>query len=414
MTILFLIRSLTVGGSERQLVVLAKGLRERGHEVAVAVFYSGGELEKELSNAGICIRPLNKQGRWDVLGCLFRLAQVVKKERPDVLHGYLSEPNIMAVLLKPFFPQIRVVWGVRNAIRDLSQIDWLDRMVLKVKRQVSYLVDLVIANSQTGYLDRLATGYPAAKMIVIPNGIDTERFRPDSEARRRLRSEWNVKHHEPLIGIVGRLDARKDHPIFLGAASLLAKRWKDVRFVCVGDGPDEYTRWLLALTKSLGLEKLVLWVGTRQDMPAVYNALDIAVSSSCSEGLPNVIGEAMACGVRCVATDVGDSAWVVGDTGEIVPPKDPVALANAIERILNGKAYDSSRVRQRIVDHLSISSLSTRTEHALSALLKNSTASICDPVYIPSQKSDGVLQRSSHSLRADNSPDKSASVTRHA
>jgi glycosyltransferase involved in cell wall biosynthesis len=105
-------------------------------------------------------------------------------------------------------------------------------------------------------------------------------------------------------------------------------------------------------------------------MPKIYNALDIAVSSSYGEGLSNVICEAMACGVPCVVTNVGDSAWVVGDMGEVVPPKDPVALMNAIERLLDHKVYDPDQIRRRIVDELSINSLVTNTEHVLSALLK--------------------------------------------
>jgi len=391
MKILFLIRSLNYGGAERQLVFLSRGLHQRGHDVVVATFYSGGPLENELREAGIPIRPLNKRGRWDMIPFLLRLIRVMREERPDILHGYLDDPNIIAVFLKPLFPMSRIVWGVRNSSTDLLGCDWLGRLSFNLSRWLSQFADAIIVNSQAGGTNYVACGYPPAKTVTIPNGIDSERFRPHPEAGRRLRGEWSVRDHETLIGIVGRLEVRKDHSIFLEAASLLAKRWNDARFVCVGDGTEEYKRRLLALTKSLKLEERVLWVGTRHDMPAVYNALDIAVSSSCSEGLPNVIGEAMACGVMCVVTDVGDSAWVVGDTGEVVPPKDPVALANAIERILNGKAYDSSRVRQRIVDHLSISSLVIRTEHVLSALLNGSAPSVCSPACVISQKRNGIL-----------------------
>jgi glycosyltransferase involved in cell wall biosynthesis len=124
----------------------------------------------------------------------------------------------------------------------------------------------------------------------------------------------------------------------------------------------------------LGLGELLIWAGEREDMPAVYNALDIAINCSYSEGLSNVIGEAMACGVRCVVTNVGDSAWVVGGMGEVVPPKDSVALADAIQRLLNQKTYDPAQIRRRIVNELSANSLVTNTEHVLSALLKGSAS----------------------------------------
>ena len=124
--------------------------------------------------------------------------------------------------------------------------------------------------------------------------------------------------------------------------------------------------------KQLGLENRLLWVGIREDMPAVYTALDIAVSSSYGEGLSNVIGEAMACGVPCVVTNVGDSAWLVGQTGEVVPPKSPAALGEAMERLLERPRATQAQIRQRIIDELSRENLVLRTEHTLCGLLEHS------------------------------------------
>ena len=134
-----------------------------------------------------------------------------------------------------------------------------------------------------------------------------------------MRLEWGIAECEKLIGQVGRLDPMKDHSTFLKAAALLAHERKDVRFVCVGEGPTGYRDELYSLAKTLGLASRLIWAGSRRDMPAVYNAFDVAVSSSrWGEGLPNVIAEAMACGVPCVVTDVGDSAFVVDKLGVVV------------------------------------------------------------------------------------------------
>ena len=369
MKIFFLLRSLNYGGAERQLVLLAKGLRDRGHDVVVATFYSGGPLEKELLEARVRIRPLQKRGRWDMPVFLFRLTRVLREERPDILHSYLTDQNLVAGLLKPLFPSIKIVWGVRCALVDFDQVDWFSRLSFKLTCLLSRFADAIIMNSQVGREYHVTMGYLAEKTAVIPNGIDTERFRPDHESRTRIRSEWGITEHEKLIGLVGRLDPLKDHPIFLEAAALLAKKRKDARFVCVGGGPDEYRKRLQVLAQNLGVKDRLLWIGTREDMPHIYNALDIAVSSSYGEGLSNVICEAMACGVPCVVTNVGDSAWVVGDQGEVVPPKNSVALMNAIAKLLDHKAYDSVQIRQRIVGQLSVSSLVDNTEHILSLLL---------------------------------------------
>lgn len=368
MKVVFLIRSLYSGGAERQLVVLSKGLCERGHEVVVAIFYSGGPLEKELWDTRVRVRPLNKRGRWDILSFLSRFADMLRDERPDILYGFNFDPNLVTLILKPFFSTTKVVWGIASSYVDFSQYDRLTRVSFELNRWLSRFADGIISNSEAGRRYHLALGYPGEKTVVIPNGIDTEYFRPDAAARSQIRSEWRIAEREKLIGLVGRLDPMKDHPTFLKAASALVKTRKNMRFVCVGGGPEAYRATLQTLAKSLGLEECLLWFDTREDIPAVYNALDIAVSSSYGEGLSNVIGEAMACGVPCVVTNVGDSAWVVGDTGAVVPPKDPVALKNAIEQVLDHNPLVPGQIRLAILERLSAKTLVANTERVLLTL----------------------------------------------
>lgn len=366
MKIFFLIRSLNYGGAERQLIVLAKGLYAKGHEVVVASFYSGGPMEQELLRAGVRVRPLQKQGRWDLLFFLFRLARVMREERPEILHSYLTD--LVTVILKPWFPSMKIVWGIRSSNMDLSQYDWLSWVTYKMTFRLSRFADAVIANSRAGRDYYVAQGYPWAKIVVIPNGIDTQRFRPDPEARRRVRSEWGIQDHQQVIGIVGRLDPMKDHPTFLQAASLLSQERKHLLFVCVGDGPVERRDSLHHMARSLKLTERVIWSDGRNDMGHVFNALDLFVSSSISEGFSNVIAEAMACGVRCVVTNVGDSAWLVGDAGEVIPPRDPTALKDAIGKLLDRRQHAPLQIRQRIVEQFSAERLVADTEHVLLAL----------------------------------------------
>lgn len=370
MNITFLIRSLDYGGAEWQLVVLAKGLHGRGHNVVVLVFYANGTLEKELYDAGVTVRVLDKKGRWDVAGFLWRLFRVVAQDKPDIIHGYLGIPNILTVLLKPIFPGIRMVWGVRASNMDLKRYDWLSRLSYRLECMLSRFADLIITNSHAGFDYAAKNGFPKSKMLVIPNGIDTDRFRPDPSAGRLLRMEWGIADDEKLIGLVGRLDPMKDHSTFLRAAALLRNERKDVRFVCVGDGASGYREKLQALGRELGLEDCLIWAGARGDMLAVYNALDIASSSSYGEGFPNVIGEAMACGVPCVVTDIGDSAHIVGDAGIVVPPKDPAALAAGLKLALcRWSTRESFPGRERIVSFFSVRLLVQTTEKVLSRLL---------------------------------------------
>lgn len=368
--LMFLVRSLERGGAERQLVVLVKGLASRGHAVVVAVFYADGAYETELAAAGVRVIHLRKQGRWDMLPFLTRLLRLLRKERPTVLHSYLGVPNLLAVVLKLFLPRIQIIWGVRASNVDLSRYDWLSRLAYVLECRLARFASSIIANSHAGKHYAVANGFPETKMVVIPNGIDTDYFRFDSEGRRVVRLAWGVGEDEILVGLVGRLDPMKDHPVFLEAASHIAREHRGVRFVCVGGGPADYAEALKQRAADLGLTNQLIWAGARDNMPTVYSALDIASSSSSyGEGFSNTIAEAMACGVPCVVTDVGDSALIVGGTGSVVPSGDHSALAAAIQRLTDLPPEERQELgaacRVRIVSEFSVDKLVQRTEQAL-------------------------------------------------
>jgi len=173
-----------------------------------------------------------------------------------------------------------------------------------------------------------------------------------------------------LIGLVARIDPMKDHLTFLKAAQILIKQRDDVRFVCVGDGPEPYKKEVLKLCDKLGLNHFIVWTGSVHNMYSVYNAMDIVTSSSISEGFSNVIAEAMACGIPCVVTDVGDSANIVDNTGLVVPESNPELLADAWSKMLD--EFDkgnftnmSSAARKRIVKEFSLTNLFRETDKAL-------------------------------------------------
>ncbi len=372
MRILFLIRSLKYGGAQRQLVALAKGLHQRGHHVVITVFYPGEPLEQDVRAAGIRVCSLDKQGRWDIVpGFLLRLVRNVQQEQPQIVHGYLGGSNVLTIVLKPIFRHMRMVWGVRVSAENFYQYgDLMRRIHFDVERVLARYADLIIAKSHAGLEHAVAHGFPASRSLVIPNGIDTARFHPDPTARERIRAEWRIGPHEHLIGLVARLDPMKDHTTFLHAAAHLQAERQDVRFVCVGDGPPAYRQHLYDLGVRLGLDGRLIWAGSRHDMPAVYNAVDISTSSSSSgEGFANVIGESMACGVRCVVTDVADAARIVGAAGVVVPPADAAALAAGWQRVLDGAIPKSIDPRHRVVEKYRVQRLIDRTETVLERLL---------------------------------------------
>lgn len=374
MKLMFLIRSLEYAGSERQLVSLAEGLHKLGHDVSVAIFYSGGPLIQHLHRADVPVHELNKKRRWDVLAFVYRLARLLMRERPDVLYSFLPMPNVLAILLSPLARATRIVWGVRGSNRPMARYDPIIRFARWLERLLSRYPDLIISNSETGRNHALQNGFPEEKVIVIPNGIDTARFHPDRFLGIPLRNKWGIKSDEKLIGIIGRLDPMKDHPTFLRAASQIVKKSARVRFVCIGTGNEQYTKEIHRLADSLGLQHALVFQTPLEDMAAAYNALDVfTLSSAFGEGFPNTLGEAMACCVPCVVTDVGDAAFILGGSEEVVSPEDFHKLAQAWARCLGAQDGHRTRpARQRIMKkfglnqmiQLSQAALLTTTSHA--------------------------------------------------
>ncbi len=369
MRILLAIPSLHLGGAETQLVHLANGLHRRGHQVLVAAFSSGGPLESAL--CGPRLHALGKTSRLDNLAVFRRLAGLAREFRPNVYYSFLTLPNLMGALLRLARPGLGLAFGLRASDMDLKRYGAAASLSTALERQASRLAGLAICNSEAGRAHAQRQGYSPSLLRVVPNGIDTMRCRPDRALGLPLRQEWAVGEDRPLIGLVARLDPIKDHPTFLEAAARLAATLPEVRFVCVGGGPRDYAAELRERAEALGLGGRLTWAGPQTDMPAVYNALDLLCLCSQSEGFPNVLGEAMACGVPCVTTDVGDAALVVGQTGVVVPKGDAKALAQGMLHQLARLEHKGDALRtacrERIGANFSVERMVKETE----ALLQN-------------------------------------------
>lgn len=347
----FLIRRLDPGGAQRQLSLLARALQQHGHDVHVIVLYGGGQLEQELIDAGVGLHIQAKRGRWDLPGFLTRLVRTARTIRPDVVYSYLDMSNILALAIHPFIGRPRLVWGIRAAFMDMRSYDWLTRLLPWVEARLSPFADAIIANSKAGARWARERGMPADRLAVIFNGIDTDYHHHDLVGRARLRDQWQIAEKAVVVGHVGRLDPIKDHPTLLRACARLSAQRQALRFVFVGDGPEAYRRELQAMSVELGLGERVIWAGERNGMREVYSAMDVMCLSSISEGFPNVLCEAMACGVVCVTTDVGDAAHIVGGLGEVVPSGDSAQLAAAIERAIERRLIDAGltvQLRDRV------------------------------------------------------------------
>lgn len=373
MRILFLIRSLDTGGAERQMTLLANGLKERGHDVAVAVMYAGGQLEKDLDNVPLI--DLAKGGRWKTVDFLQRLHRAVKSFQPDIIQGFLGTANLMGTVLKPFLPKMKTVWGIRASNMDLSRYSVVHRLHFQAEKILSRYADTIVANSHAGLAHIKECGFVNDNFAVVHNGINTDAFTINQTVGTEIRRSWGVQPDECLIGLVARMDPKKGHEVFLESASIASQKNRHLKFAIIGQGSLDREKKLRSMATDLGISDSVIWAGRRDDMNAVYNALDICcLSSLFGEGFPNVLGEAMCCGVPCITSDVGDAAFVVGPLGKVVPPnnsnelaKSLLSLASSSKETLNSKA----QIRERIVSCFSQSAMLKEMEHLYIELISN-------------------------------------------
>lgn len=366
MRVMFLASTVSGGGAERQLVQLASGLADLGHAVRVLSFRGGSAARQ-----GVKIVDLGKRGRWDLIGFAYNLVRSVTDFRPDVLHGFLPLPNVLTAWLAPMVDRPKVVWGVRAARLDWSRYEWGSRAAFGLSCLGSIGADLIIANSMAGAAYHRSVGYPADRVVVVPNGIDTDLFSPFPEGREAVRSQWGVAASDRVVGLVGRVDPAKDHLTFLRAVARAREVLPGLQAVCIGGGAVLERERLEVAAVALGLSGVVRWIADVADMRSAYSAIDVLCLSSVTEGFPNVVGEAMACGVPCVVTDAGDARMIVGDLGVVAPVGDADALAaGVVETLVRWAECNRSALRERIVTDFPVHRMVAQTEVHLANLIR--------------------------------------------
>ena len=364
--ILHLISDLSTGGAEMMLhKLVAKMERSKFLNVVVSMT-DRGSLGDQIESVGVPVFTLEMRRGVPNPFAMLQLRRLLMKERPQILQTWLYHSDLLGVLVGKFSGVSAIVWNVRCSDMDFSRYPFTSKLVLRLLARLSRLPDAVIVNSYEGRRCHEVLGYAPRKWSVIPNGFDLDQFRPDPSARLKFREELKLPEDAVLIGMIARFDAMKDHENLLRAMQLMRQRDRNVRCVLVGNGMTEDNNEICRIISRYGLIEQIYLLGERHDIPFIMSGLDIMVNSSLTEGFPNVIGEAMACGTSCVVTDVGDSALIVGEEGRVVPPKNPEALAEACEKLIGlgreGRMQLGAVARARIQKHFSISSIVSQYE----------------------------------------------------
>ncbi len=352
MRVLHVITGLERGGAERQLALLCS---LRPESSMVFSLREPGAMAWELDAAGVA---LASGGARRALSAAWvaPLRRAVRRWRPDVVMGWMYHGNLAASLTRAFGFRGPLFWNVRHSVACLADERRATRAVIRLGARFSGMPRGIVYNSAVAAAQHEALGYRAAGRVVIANGFDTERFRPDGERRASLRRELGLAEDAWLLGVVGRAHPMKNHGGWLDALVALRAAGRSVHCLMVGTGVDDPA--FAAEVRARGLEGVVTLRPAMAAPETLYSGLDLLVlPSRWGEAFPNVVGEAMACGVPALVTDVGDAATVVGETGFVAADATPEALAAATASALDigrgGLARRGAAARERVVARFS-------------------------------------------------------------
>jgi glycosyltransferase involved in cell wall biosynthesis len=369
MKIVHLITGLNTGGAEMMLYKLLSTMDRDKFESIVVSLTGKGVIGNRLEEAGIPVYSLNIRKIKISVKSIWKIREVFREFKPDIIQGWMYHGNLAAQLMgKLLKNKPKIIWNIRHSLHELKFEKRAMQLCIKLGARFSEQVDRIIYNAHVSASQHENIGYSAKRKSVLPNGFNTEYFLPSTSANVTMKEELRVDDSVQIVGMVCRYHPMKGHFNFFKAAKEVINRNRRVCFVCVGRNVTEDNILLKSKIEELGLTKNIYLLGERQDIPTIMAGLDVLVlASSHGEGFPNVMGEAMSCGVLCVATDVGDSAWVLDSCGLIVRPRDSENLANGICNLLEMDMNESrglrEKARRRIVDCFSIESVTKQYEN---------------------------------------------------
>lgn len=343
--VMHIITTLGPAGAENMLYRIAAGMDGARFENEVVSLTGIMDLAEKMNSIGVGVRSLAMRKSIPNPLLVMRLARWIRESKPDVIHTWMYHANLIGTLAARLAGNVPVVWAIHHNEHD-PRVD--KRRTMLVNRACALLsrkcAAQIVFCSEASLRTHKKLHYAPEKLQVIPNGFDLEQVKPDPTAREALRQELGIPAEALVIGLAARFHPHKDHHNFIQAAARLHKLMPDVHFLLFGMGITWDNAQLAGWIESAGIRRRCHLLGLRQDISRLFSGIDIATTASRSEAFPIVIGEAMACGTPCVVTDVGDSALIVENTGSVVSPEDPHALAEAWRALIDA----GPAVRQRL------------------------------------------------------------------
>ena len=343
MKIVHIINNLDSGGAENALFKICKYDTENKH--IVISLQGPGRYFKPLSKEGIKVYFL--KARFYSIYKFFYLVRLLIFIKPDIVQTWLVHSDFIGGIAARLAGIKNISWNIRFSNLEIRKIKLSTTIIIKILSILSYFIPkFIIVNSKRGKKTYEYMGYDKKKLKFIPNGYDLLILKPNKFEKKAFKEKIKIKKNIPLIGNVARYDLLKDHMNLLKALSIARSKKKIFYCILVGSNINKNKKLINQIIK-LKLNKHIKLIGSQMNISKVMNGIDIHVLSSLSEGFPNVVAEAMACGTPCVSTDVGDARFIVGNTGWIVSPSNPNKLANAIEKALSELSTNNWKKRSR-------------------------------------------------------------------
>jgi glycosyltransferase involved in cell wall biosynthesis len=363
MKLLYLTTGLNMGGAEVMLYNLLSNIDRDRFEPTVISLMDKGVFGEQIEQLNIPVHTAGMLIGKPTVASIRQLIELIKQVQPDLIQGWMYHGNLAAQFYNFVTgKKTPVLWSIHHSLHSISSEKPLTQAIIRLGSWSSKYVDRVAYVSEKSQAQHQKIGYSKANSCVIPNGFDTTKFQPSAQIRHQFRQELEISNDTFLIGSLARYHPMKDHANFLKAAKVLLADYPETKFVLIGTNVDYENQTLTNLIDELDISNNVLLLGQRRDIPQITPALDILTSSSAfGEAFPLVIGEAMSCGVPCIVTDIGDSAWIVGDTGKVVSSKNPTALAQAWQEMITMNASSRANLgqaaRKRIIDKFSLNTI---------------------------------------------------------
>jgi glycosyltransferase involved in cell wall biosynthesis len=360
------ITGLGVGGAESFLLRLAQRLQVRGFDQRVYSLTSDGPIGERLHESGIPVEALGLIPNRPNPIRLLRLARELSNWRPDAVQTWMYHGDWLGTWAARRAKCPRIFWGLRNSTLEA---DSSKKSTVWVRKRLARLSakwpTAVVSCSKTASDLHVSLGYDASKMILIPNGIDSKRFRPDPSVRAERRAALGIAQDAVVFGHAGRFHPQKGHSVFLEASIRAARERPNARFLLCGLNVTPKHEPFLSVAKGEWGHRFI-FAGPQDDMPSIYNALDVFVmSSTAGEAFPNVVAEAMACGIPAIVTDIGDAAEIVGPLGTVVPIEPVADLGERLAQAMCGcltleLSLSGGQVRDRMVASFDLDAITDR------------------------------------------------------